>query len=169
MCQKSFETRNEQKVQKWPGRQLVVLIPKNYPFRVFFAIFSGTANELVVLGQPPNTLPRPHLMQKELTDFLNLPRRGTILDDQNVILYFKIDTVIQLFQWLKKWPLEQGLYKTLDPLFLHPIEPEISTWDKSAFCTQSRSKFELLYLGNKSKFWKTKISVFIASDYLHRY
>ena len=72
-------------------------------------------------------------MQKEPTDYLNLPRRGTILGVQNVTLYCKIDTVIQLFQWLYKWPLAQGLHKTLDPLFLYPIEPEISTPENSAF------------------------------------
>ena len=51
-------------------------------------------------------------MQKELTDFLNFPRRGTILGVQNVTLYCKIDTVIQ------------GLYAT---------EPEISAPEKSVF------------------------------------
>ena len=75
-------------------------------------------------------------MQKEPTDFHNLPWRGTILGVKNVTLYYKIDTVIQLFQWLYKWSLVQGLYKTLDPLFLYPIEPEISTPEKSAFRTE---------------------------------
>ena len=100
---------------------------------MFFAVFSGTANELMVPAFPPNTHPRPHLMQKETTDFLNLPRRGTILGVQNVALYCKIDTVIQLFRWLYKWSLAQRLYKTLVPLFLFRIEPEISTPEKSTF------------------------------------
>ena len=75
-------------------------------------------------------------MQKEPTDFLNLPRRGKILGVQNVTLYCKIDTLIQLFRWVQKWSLAQMLYKTLDPLFLYPIEPEISTPEKSAYCTR---------------------------------
>ena len=52
---------------------------QNYLFRVFFAIFSETADELMVPAKPPNTRPSPYLMQKELTDFLNFPRRSTIL------------------------------------------------------------------------------------------
>ena len=83
-------------------------------------------------------------MQKEPTDFLNLPRRGTILGVQNVTLCCKIDTVIQLFQWPQKWSLAQGLYKTLEPLLLYPIEPEISTPEKSAFCIQPWGNFEPL-------------------------
>ena len=74
----------------WPGRQLVVLITKTYIFGCFLAVFSGTANELMVPAYPPNTHPRQHLMQKEPTDFLNLPGRGTILGVQNVTLYCKI-------------------------------------------------------------------------------
>ena len=62
-------------------------------------------------------------MQKEPTDLLNLLRRGTILGVQNVTVYCKTGTVIQLFQWIYKWSLVQGLYKTLDPLFLYQIEP----------------------------------------------
>ena len=70
----------------------------------------------MVPAYPPNTHPRPHLMRKEPTDFLKLPRRGTILGVQNVNLYCKIDTV-QLFQWLYKWSLAQGLYKSLTVCF----------------------------------------------------
>ena len=86
--------------------------------------------------KPPNTHPRPHLMPKEPTNFLILPRCGTILGFQNVTLYCKLDTVIQLFQQPYKWSLAQGLHKTLDSLFLYPIEPKISTPEKLAFCTQ---------------------------------
>ena len=67
---------------------------QNWPFSgVFFAVFSGTAHELMVPANPPNTHPRPHLMPKEPTDFLNLSRRFTISRVQNVTLYYKIDTV----------------------------------------------------------------------------
>ena len=54
------------------------------PFRVFFAVFSGTAHELMVPVKPLNTHPRPHLMPKELTDLLNWSRRWTISGVQNV-------------------------------------------------------------------------------------
>ena len=79
--------------------------PKITFFRVFFAVFSGTANEVMIPAWPPNTHPSPLLMQKEPTDFFNLPRRRTISGVQNVTLYCKIDTVIQLFERLYKWPL----------------------------------------------------------------
>ena len=99
--------------------------PKITFFRVFFAVFSGTALKLMVPAKPPNTHPWPHLMSKEQTDLLNSSRRWTISGVQNVTLYYKTDKVIQLFWWLYKWSLAQGLYKTLDPLFLFQIEPEI--------------------------------------------
>ena len=86
--------------------------------------------------KPPNTHPRPHLMAKEPTDLLNWSRRWTISGVENVTLYYKIDKVMQLFWWLYKWSLAQGLYKTLDPLFLFQIELEISTLEKSAFATE---------------------------------
>ena len=35
---------------------------------VFFAVFSGTADELMVSSKPPSTHPRPHIMQKEPID-----------------------------------------------------------------------------------------------------
>ena len=47
-------------------------------FTVFFALFSGTAHELMVPAKPRNTHPRPLLMQKVPTDLLNFPRRWTI-------------------------------------------------------------------------------------------
>ena len=75
----------------------MVSIPKNHLFRLLFAVFSGTAHELMVPAKPRNTHPRAHLMKKEPTDFLNLPRRVTILGVLNVTLYYKIDIVIQLF------------------------------------------------------------------------
>ena len=124
---------HEQKVQKWPWLQFVFLIPKNHLFSSFFCVFSGTAPELMVPAKPPNTHPKPHLMQKEPTDLLDFPRRCTISGVQNVTLYYKIDIVIQLFCWIYKWSLAQGLYKTLDLLFLFPIEPEISTPEKIGF------------------------------------
>ena len=105
-------------------------------FECFFAFFSGTAHELMVPTEPLNTHPRSHLILKEPTDLLNWSRRLTISGVQNVILYYKIDIVIQLFWWLYKWSLDRGLYKTLDHLFLFPIEPEISTPEKSAFLTE---------------------------------
>ena len=73
----------------------------------------------MVPDQPLNTHPRPHLIQKDPIDLLNLFMRGTISDVQNVILYCKINTVIQLFRQVYKWSLTLGLYKTLDPLFLY--------------------------------------------------
>ena len=69
-------------------------------FGCFFAVFSGTAHELVVPAKPPNTHPRPHQMPKEPTDLLNWCRRWTISGVQNVTLYYKIYKVIQLFWWL---------------------------------------------------------------------
>ena len=105
-------------------------------FRVFFAVFSVTAHELLVAAKPPNINPRPHLMPKEPTDLLNLSRRWTISGVQNISLYYKIDKVIQMFRWLYKWLLSQGLHKTHDPLFLFQIEPDISTREKSTFVTQ---------------------------------
>ena len=117
----------------WPGRQMVVLIPKKYLFRVFCAVFSGTAHELMVPAYAPNTHPRPHRIQNKPTDLLNFSSRCTILDVPKVTLYYRIDTVIQLFHWLNKWSLAQWLYKTLCPLVLYQIEPEISTPEKLAF------------------------------------
>ena len=70
-------------------------------------------------AKPPNTHPRPYLMPKGPTDLLNWFKRLTISGVQNVTL-----------------SLAQGLYKTLDPLFLFPIEPEISTTETSAFATE---------------------------------
>ena len=63
----------------------------------FFAVFSGTAHELMVRAYPPNTHLRPHVMQKEPIVLLNLPRRDTISGVKIVTLYCKIDTVIQFF------------------------------------------------------------------------
>ena len=39
-------------------------------FRVFFAVFSGTAHELMVPVKPPYTHPRPHLIPKEFAQFV---------------------------------------------------------------------------------------------------
>ena len=103
---------------------------------MIFKVFSETAHELMAMHKLPNSHPRPHLIQKEPIDFLNLPRRGTISGVENVILYCKIDTVNQLLRWICKWSLAQGLYITLDPLFLFQIEPEISTPEKLAFATE---------------------------------
>ena len=63
--------------------------------RVLFAIFSGTAHELMVPAKAPNTRPNPHLMPKEPTGSLNLSRRWTISGVQNVTLYYKINIVTQ--------------------------------------------------------------------------
>ena len=105
-------------------------------FGCFFVVFSGTANELMVPAQQPNTHRRPHLMQKEPTVLLNLPRLGKISGVQNVTLYCKIDTIIEFLRLVYIWSLVKGLYKALDPLFLYQIEPYISTPEKSAFCTR---------------------------------
>ena len=118
----------------------------------FFVVFSGTSHELMVPAKPPNTHPRPYLIQKKPTDLLNLPGRCTISGVQNITLCCKIDTVIQLFRRLYNWYLLQGLYKALNLLFLYPIEPEISSPEKSVFCTQPWGKFEPLYLSNESRF-----------------
>ena len=96
---------------------------KSHFFGVFFAVFSGTAHELMVPAQPPNTHPSPRLMQKEPRDLPNLLRRGTISGVRNVTLYCKIATVTQLFRWVYKWPLAQWLYKTLEALFLYQKYP----------------------------------------------
>ena len=72
-----------------------------------------------------------------------MPRCDTISGVQNVTLYCKIYTVIQK---LYKWSLVQGLYRTLDPLISYPVEPEISTTEQSAFCTQPCGKFEPLII-----------------------
>ena len=61
-------------------------------------------------------------MQKEPIVLLNFTRRGKISGVQNVTLYYKIDTVIEFFRWVYIWSLAQGLYKTLDPLFLYQKE-----------------------------------------------
>ena len=45
------------------------------PFSGGFAVFSGIAHELMVPATPPNTYPRPHLMPKGPTNFLNWSRR----------------------------------------------------------------------------------------------
>ena len=55
----------------------------------------------------------------KISYLLNLPRRGTISGVHNVTLYCKLDIVIKLFRWVYKWSLAQGLYKTLDSLFLY--------------------------------------------------
>ena len=44
------------------------------PKIMFFKIFSETAHALMVMYKPHNAHSRPHLMQKEPTDFLNLLR-----------------------------------------------------------------------------------------------
>ena len=41
-------------------------------FSGVFAVFSGTAHELIVPAKPPKTHPSSHLMRKELTNLLNL-------------------------------------------------------------------------------------------------
>ena len=56
-------------------------------FGCVFAVFSGTAHELMVPVKPPNTYLRPQLMAKEPTDLLNWSMRWTISGVQNVTLY----------------------------------------------------------------------------------
>ena len=96
--------------------------------RVFIAVFSGPAHELMVPAKPPNSHPRPHLMQREPTDLLNLSRRWTISGVQNVTLYYKIDIVIQLFWCLYKWSLAQGLYKHSTPRSMFNRTRDINSW-----------------------------------------
>ena len=69
--------------------------PKITFFRVFFAVFSGTAHEIMVPAKPLNTHPSPYLTPKDPTDLLNLSRHWTISGIQNVTLYYKINIVIQ--------------------------------------------------------------------------
>ena len=45
--------------------------PKITFFSSVFAVFSGTAHELMVPAKLPNTHPRPHLMPEESTDLFN--------------------------------------------------------------------------------------------------
>ena len=97
--------------------------PKVTFFRVFFAVFSCTGHELMVPAKPRNTYSRPHLIQKEPTDYLNFSRRWTILVVQNVTLYYKIDIVIQLFWWLYKWSLAKGYTKHSTPCFYFQQNP----------------------------------------------
>ena len=128
-----------------------------YPKITFFGcftVFSGTAHELKVPAKPPNTHPRPHLMQKEPTDLLNLPKHWTISGVQNVTLYYKIDTVIQLFRLLQKWSLAQGLHKTLNLLFLYWMEPEISTSEKSALVLSLKVALDPCISGTNQDFEK---------------
>ena len=103
---------------------------KSLFFECFFKVSSGTAHGLMVPAKPHNTHPRPLLMPKQPTDLLNLSTRWTISGVQNVTLYYKIDKVIQLIWWLHKWSLAQGLYKTLDPLFLFT---GVTDWGGDAF------------------------------------
>ena len=104
---------------------------------VFFCGFLSnrpwTNGARVATQYPPQT----QLMQEDPTDILNKPRRGTISGVQNVTLYYKIDTEIQLFRWVYQWSLGQGLYNTLDPLVLYLIEHKISTPEKPALYTES--------------------------------
>ena len=108
---------HEQKVWKWSGRQLIVLIPKNHLFRVFFCGFLRNRYELMVPGQPPNTHPRSHIMQKEPTDFLNFPTRDTISGVQNVTLYCKINTVIHCSYGYTNGHWPKGYTEHLIPCF----------------------------------------------------
>ena len=71
-------------------------------------VFSETAHELVVIRKPPNAHPRPYLMQKEPTDLLNLPRRGTISGVQNLTLCCKIDTVLIVPICIENGSLSKG-------------------------------------------------------------
>ena len=105
-------------------------------FECFLRFSQVPSMNLMVHAKPHNTHPRLHLIQKELSDLLNFPRRWTISGVQNVTLYYKTDIVIQLFWWLYKWSLAQGLYKTLDPCFYLKLEPEISSPEKSGFCNE---------------------------------
>ena len=77
----------------------------------------------MVPAQPHNIHPSTRLMQREPINLLNLLRRGTISGIQNSTLYCKIYTVIQFFRRVHIWSLAQGLYKTLDPLFLYQKNP----------------------------------------------
>ena len=73
-------------------------------------------------------------MQKEPTHLVYLPGRSRNSGVQDITVYCKIDTdtVPMGIQMV----MAEELYKTLDPLFLYPIEREIRTPEKSAFGTQ---------------------------------
>ena len=82
-------------------------------------------------------------MHKEPTDFHNLSWRDIIFGAQNVILYYKIDTVIQLFRCLYIWLLAQGLYKTRDLFSVLNSTWYINPW-KIGFCTQPWGNWTLV-------------------------
>ena len=91
-----------------------------YPKITFSGVFCGfLRNRSWTSGArlAPNTHPRPHLMQNEPTDFLNLPKRGTVLGVQNVTMYCKIDTVIQSFHGFTNGHWPKGYEKLLTSCF----------------------------------------------------
>ena len=102
-------------------------------FGCFFAVFSGTAHELIVPAKPPNTHPRPHLMPKELTDLLNLSRRWTISGVQNITLCYKIDKVIRRFWWLYNGYWSKGYTKHSTLVAISNRIRDINSW-KISFC-----------------------------------
>ena len=68
-----------------------IFSPKNR----FFKCFSTNANKLMVIRKPPNAHHRPHLMQKEPADLLNLPRHKSRFPVETLMLCCNIDTVKQ--------------------------------------------------------------------------
>ena len=68
-------------------------------FLVKKSVFEGflrNSHELIAMRRPPNAHPRPHLMQKEPTDLLNLPRRKLRFPVETLMLCCNIVTVKQM-------------------------------------------------------------------------
>ena len=104
-----------------------VLVPKTTFFSVLFAVFAGTAHQLMVPAKPCNTHPKPHLMQKEPTDLLNFPRplndyRGSKCHS---VLYNRYSNPVVLMAI--QMVTGPRAVQNARPLFLFPIESEIST------------------------------------------
>ena len=66
------------------------------PIIMFFKVFSETAHELMAMRKPSNSHPRPHLMQKEPTDLLNLPRHKPRFPVETLMLCCNTVTVKQM-------------------------------------------------------------------------
>ena len=107
------------------------------PFRRFTYVTAHSPT-LPLLHLRHNSFSKPSFASptSQALHLIQLASRPSISGVQNLTLYCKIDTVILLFRWVYKWSLAQGPSKTLDPLFLQPIEPEIWTLEKSGFATK---------------------------------
>ena len=75
-------------------------------------------------------------MQRVSKHLLNLPRSGTISGVQNLTLYSKIAYSNQIVRMDVQMVAGPRAIENTNPLFLYPIEPEISTPEKSAFAAK---------------------------------